>query len=278
MKDDTAHILQEDENMYKVSTQTFIVYTNIGAIELESVFDGLDVSSEIVGIKYGSHIKGSFHSTGASVKNLRCLTLRVPVIDEQEPSKRSRRKVGPKTVCVKIFRNGTVQLTGCKSETHARVCLTTTFAVLNVTKAVFHLQSVMLNVAYQLNQTINKEKFARFLYAHESVNVPPLTNDSIGLKIKIPYPNPVLIDTYEFSHGEFSVKEPIAYNVFFATNCKKLNRSFGTSVTVFVNGKVAMSGINKTVVEYTIDWLKNALERAKNDIVDQPKEIKTFRR
>jgi len=136
----------------------------------------------------------------------------------------------------------------------------------------------MYNITFELNQNINKEKLAKFLYEQEYINVPSLINDSVGLKIKIPYKHPVSIRTIEFANKRFTDKDPIYYNTFFASNCKKLARSFGTSVTIFPNGKVAMSGVDKTVVEWTIAWLQNVLEKAKDQVIYPPKLVKTFKR
>lgn len=271
---------------YKVSTQTFIVYTNIGDVDLKYVYNTTNVDEDIIGIKYITNVKGFYFSPSSLVtssnvatttRNLRCLTLRI-LAANTEP--RMRKKNEPKTICVKIFKNGTIQLTGCKIESHVYTCLSITFKVLKINCVEFYLQSVMFNISFNISYCqIDKEKLSQYLYEKEKINVPSLINDSIGLKFKIPYNFPIYIQKYKWTPGnKFFLIESISYKDFFATDLKKLRRTFNTSVTVFINGKIAMSGINKDVIEYSINWIKSVLETAKNDIVIKPKIIKTFRR
>lgn len=260
--------------MYKVSTQTLIAYTDIGFIDLKNIYDTTNVSDEIIGIKYLADTKGIYVvSKNISIKHLRCLTLRIIVTNE--PVKRSGRK-GPKIVCVKIFKNGTVQLTGCRSDSHVYVCLSKTFSVLGISNVRFHLQSVMFNVSYQLDRKINKEETLKFLHEKEKINVPPLTNDSIGLKFKIPYNFPLNISKYEWTEeNNFRFLNFVSYKDFFSRDSKKMRKIFGSSVTLFANGKITLSAPDKTVVEYGINWLRDVLNKV-NDLPSS--KIKTFKR
>ena len=265
--------------MYKVSTQTFIAYTDIGELNLPLLYNSIKLSYDVLGVKYKAQTKGIYKPIGQETcKNLRCLTLRVRVVDEVEPSKRSRKKVGPKIICVKIFRNGTMQLTGCKAEQHVFTCLKVVFESLSCDRVLFHLQSVMFNVAYQLDHTIDREKLIVYLAEVERINVPPLTSDSVGLKLKLPYNRDVYISLHEWKNGEVRLKEMVPYKIYFAGCVKKLKRQFDTSITIFANGKVTLSGVDVSAIDYTVAWLNEFMRKAKSVVTETKREIKTFRR
>lgn len=252
--------------MYTISTQTFIVYTDIGKLNLESRFDAITPTKEVIGIKLGALLKGEFNrpQTIPSTKNfLKCITLNIRV----DPKK---------TISCKLFSNGTIQLTGCKDESHAHFCIDKIFSILHIDTGVFHLQSVMLNVTFNLGKEIDKYKLAQHLYETSRINIPPVV--STGLKFKAPIIHEVAIPSFKWENGSQCYLGDVDYKTFFASCSKKTHRIFTTSVTVYETGKVSLSAVDKNAIAQTIAWLESITSTSWDIIGVKHREKKTFYR
>ena len=94
-----------------VSTHTFIAYTNINDLNLDIIFDEIEIDNFLIHMSYKKRGKG--FKIGKRPKNtnanffLNCISFTFNKDD--------------KKVNLKLFRNGVIQLTECKNFSHCKV-------------------------------------------------------------------------------------------------------------------------------------------------------------
>jgi TATA-box binding protein (TBP) (component of TFIID and TFIIIB) len=217
-------------------------------------------------------IKGTSVVVTAIGKNfLNCLSLAI---------------LSDKKINAKIFQNGTIQLTGCKRVQHAHFCVNVIYSAIqshpewlrmpNDSKEItYYLISVMKNVTYNLNFLINREALGEYLSNFTPYYVPPLTTGYMGVKIKIPLENPheTRIPKISWPSGEQSYT---TFGEYFAHDKRKMAKKFMTSVSVFQNGKVLISGVNSDIVQSICDWTRNVVMGAREIVEIIPRPKKTF--
>jgi len=278
--------------MTTTSTQTYVIYSKgIGTVNLSNLYKNIKIGTCIFG---GEITAVNFCTTSKSANYLKCLTIafkipqdsstkksspQVNSLDCKRGRKTTRVKIDGKTLSIKIFKNGSTQVTGCKSIEHAKLSINTVYFLLDIEKVdELSLVSVMINVNFSIGFKINKEKLAEY-FTENNINVPPLTS-GMGVKIRVP----LLINTDELliprlswtKINGFIEMNPIPYLSLFSEDVKKKNKKFTACIGVFHNGKVLMSCINDQAIAVMSDWIKSMLHEARNTIEIKNKVIKTF--
>jgi TATA-box binding protein (TBP) (component of TFIID and TFIIIB) len=262
-----------------VSTQTFIVRSNIVSIDLVKCFEDITPKSCIVSVKYKDNVKGNIEPrkpSKISARNfLNCITLTIGAAD--------------KKINVKIFNNGTFQMTGCKKRDHVEICMNAILSEFigknylkiqfdHPTEIVYYVISVMRNVDFDVGFKIDRTALGTYVDNNSPYSVPPMTTGYMGVKIKIPIHN---IDEIAIPKVEWpSMKvSSVSYKEFFGTlqpDAKKLTKQYFVSLSVFQNGKVLISGVDEAVMQPCYYWFKNLMERGGNDVKVSEKRRKTF--
>lgn len=259
---------------YKVSTQTFVVYGNYGMddFDLEKAFERTDVDEHIVGAKYGLKRTGDLDIDTKKKKHyLNCLTLSVYSVD--------------KRISAKIFRNGSVQVTGCKIMEHVLTCINAIYKVLGFERVDnVYLLSVMMNANFDMGYSINREKLGHYLINNYHMNIPPLMTGYMGVKITLPvydrmYEAEMTIPSFFWSRQDgFRYLRDVPYCEYFAADPLKLSKQFRACIGIFQNGKILISSVNKNAIDFAHDWVKRLFAEARDLIEIKPKIVKTFKR
>lgn len=280
--------------MSNTSTQTYVIYSKgIGSIDLQTFYSK---------IKPGIHISGGeitsvkFCTANKSASYLKCLTIAFRLfskegqIEESKPPtsykfKRGRKitrvKLSGKALSIKIFKNGSIQVTGCKSIEHAKISIDMVFNLLNIDKVdELSLVSVMINVNFSIGFKINKEKLSEY-FTEKNINVPPLTS-GMGVKIRVPLhiqTDELLIPRMSWTKTEgFTDIGTIPYVSLFSEDIQKINKKFTACISIFHNGKILMSCVNDQAILVMSHWIKSILYDAKDKIEMKEHVIKTFKR
>lgn len=265
-----------------VSTQTYIVRSNIETVDLDKCYANIYPTESVLAVKYKARTKGECAKpVKNSIKNfLNCVTLSV---------------MSNKKINVKIFNNGVFQLTGCKTNQHVSFSVDTIFQEFikaecfsfqrGETNFVYYVVSAMRNVDFEIGFKIDREALGTFISTHTEYSVPPMTTGYMGVKIKIPIDSVsnVLIPKVTYDSTDFSTRsvEYVTYDDFFRNiypNPKKINKKYYVSISVFQNGKVLMSGIDESVQISSYEWFIKIVNEMKNLVGIDKREIKTFRR
>lgn len=254
----------------QVSTQTFVIYSSLKNLDLRSIFNQLELTEEIVGAKFELDSKGECKPISKLSKNfLKCLTMTILLHDGKKLS-------------VKLFCNGSIQITGCKIATHAIKCAEILLESVSQSPVEsFFLLSVMLNVNFSVGFNINREKLGQYIYSECDLNIPPLTMGYMGLKLKFPVANhsEIKFDKYQWAEGIGSEKvDTTTFADYFAGNKKKLAKKYFISVEIFQNGKVLISGVDWDAILPVKMWIENLLEKTRKLIEIKPVAKKTFLR
>ena len=142
-----------------VSTHTFIAYININELDLDSLFGEIDVDEDLVHVLYRKREKGEKkkRKVKPNPKNfLNCIFLTF--------------RSSCKKVNLKLFKNGVIQLTGCKGVDHSKTVLLSFWKVVRKTTLRHkfdclecYLVSVMRNINFNLGFSIDREKLGNYI-------------------------------------------------------------------------------------------------------------------
>lgn len=277
------------EDTYTTSTQTFVVYCScLSPVNLDHAYlkaqDFEVTGGEILSIKYGQKDKTSNY--------LKCLTLSLrfgeksPPDPVSIPSRRGRKvtriKISGKVLSVKLFRNGSTQITGCKSIDHVKFSMNLVFTLLGVDRIhEMNIVSIMNNVNFSVGFKVDREKLGKYLVEH-GINVPPITTGYMGVKIRIPS----LVGKHELTipkmswsrHEGFEEIQPIPYLDFFAHDIKKIEKPLTVCVGIFQNGKILMTCIDDFTTRRMYNYIFEMLTDARPYIEIHERAVKTFRR
>ena len=273
-------------NKIKVSTQTYIVQSNISNVDLIKLTDCFEPTDVLINLKYKTVIKGKLKLIKRKIKKppttktfLNCVTLSVFVYD--------------KTINVKIFNNGVFQLTGCKYHNHAIKCIKIVIALLHEhkcflceSKPIVYLTSVMRNIDFDLSFKIDREAMATYVHNNTEYRVPPLTKGYMGIKIKIPLENiddlPVTCILFDKDTALPIDEHLMIYKTLMTEvikDLKKLKKARFISISVFQNGKVLMSGPDVCYQEKYYKWFMQFVteNRVKISYISPITTKKTFK-
>jgi TATA-box binding protein (TBP) (component of TFIID and TFIIIB) len=284
--------MESNNQPYATSTRTFVVYCScISPVDLDvahkKVQDFKIPDGEILSIKYGPNDKTS--------NCLKCLTLSLkfgkPTEETsnsqvQKQSKRgrkiTRKKISGKLLSVKLFRNGSTQVTGCKTIDHVQFSMNVVFMLLELDRVQeMNVVSIMNNVNFSMGFQIDREKLGKY-FSEQGINVPPITTGYMGIKIRLQSlvdKHSLLIQRFSWTkQSGFENMTPIPYLEFFAHDVKKVEKNFTTCIGIFQNGKILMTCIDdfttKVMHQHVFEMLKTARPR----IELQERIIKTFKR
>lgn len=254
---------------YKISTQTFVVYAEYknNNFDLDTAFNEVELHTAILGAKYGFDRKGDLEKSGTRSKNyLKCMTLSVFSVD--------------KRMSVKIFKNGSIQITGCKNVEHVLSCVDTIYTLFrfeNVDE--IYLVSVMMNANFEGSFRINREKLGYYLIEKRGMNIPPFSIGCMGIKIKIPVfsGSQLKIPKYSWCKRKgFSELGCVSYSDYFSNDPKKRDKTFSACVGIFTNGKVLVSSVNRDAIDVAHEWVNELFSESRDEIEIKPKPVKTF--
>jgi hypothetical protein len=189
-----------------VSTQTYIVQSNIQKINLTMLSNLIELSDQILSMRYKAKSKGC--AAPVSKNFLNCVTLTVQL---------------DKKINIKVFNNGVFQLTGCKKYDHARDCMLVVWEEFERVRfrqeevgeksrvygtklescftlkkepgtptpapCVMYIISAMRNVDFELGYKVDREALGVYIQEQTEYKVPPMTKGYMGVKIKIPLEN-----------------------------------------------------------------------------------------
>lgn len=272
----------------KVSTQTYIVKSDIKTVSLQDCFNGLNVDNEkILKVSF----KGSYKGEKVIAKRckrekvyknfLNCVTACVMM---------------DKRINVKIFNNGVFQLTGCKSIDHVIDSMALFVGYFrdigccefsNTDELTYYIVSVMRNIDFDIGYKIDRKSLGKYVSDTTQFYVPPMTSGYMGVKIKIPvnsYLSNVSVNkiVYDLNTSRIVNSDIVSYEDFYTTICpnhKKLTRDYFVSISVFQNGKVLLSGIDRGVQEVCYLWFVKILSDANERIrCERKTSLKTFRK
>lgn len=276
---------------YATSTRTYVVYSScISPIDLNDAFKRAQeyrlMDGEILSIKYGQN--------NEATSCLKCLTISVKtnelitekVEKSSNPSKRGRKatkqKVEGKLLSVKLFRNGSTQVTGCKTIDHVKFSMNMVYLLLGLESVPeLNVVSIMNNINFSIGFKIDREKLGIYL-TEQGINVPPITTGYMGIKIRIQSlvdKNDLTVPRLSWSINEgFNDLTSIPYVEFFAHDLKKIEKNFTTCIGIFQNGKILMTCIDDFTTGIMFKHVFELLNKARSFIEIQERTTKTFKR
>lgn len=283
-----------------VSTQTFTVKTNMFfTVDLEHLFNKMNLDEFIISIKYKTHTKGEFKKkktkkkTSSKKNFLNCITV-VILFD--------------KKINVKVFKNAVFQLTGCKNLHHAKQSIY--YILQHISKCDLHdsfvvesdnsgrlsdnnsgslsdvicyFKSAMRNIDFELGYKINREILAQQLDLNTNINIPPIICTNMGVKIKLPI-NLKTLPVYKMhfkdypSHSEIEYIDCFEYlfgkKISNEERDQKMNKF--VSVSIFQNGKVTFSCADMIYQEQYFNWFMDVMKNIKPLVIKKDVEKKSF--
>jgi hypothetical protein len=302
-----------------VSTQTFTVKTNIQNIDLNKFYqlifpeekdinfeekkkikdenEWLKMEGIIVHVKYQQMKKGNWFEKIKDEKKKKKK-------NNEIPSKKNFLNCITMIICcnkfinIKFFKNGVLQLTGCKHINHVFICLTTIYKELikskdcfifekEATDIIFLIKSVMRNIDFDLGYKINRvafsQKFVQICEKLENVIVPDNPGNKMDVRIKIRM-TPEEIEKLPIIKFIFPSKkiEKLEYKDcidIIEHDKKKLQSKIKDkfiSIFVFQNGKVLLSASDEIIQKKYFEWFVKLISQIENDIKPPSITKKTF--
>lgn len=260
---------------YPVSTKTFIVYTNL-FIDIEKVFDddilpiteykilqkkrgrkkkqveedpNKDIpSGSIILAQYRDQYRGvKFKKSNSFFRNS------MPIV----------MKVQDKLISFKVSRKGKFQITGCKTNEQAEICVLVFYNMIKPHKDTYNLtegthlkiyfEPVMYNIDFSVGFQIDREQLDIFINSKTPyTSLLETTIGYTGVNIKMPVPESklkkIMIEAKEYKPNEIIISE-VSFDAFcekFKTKKKKTNYN---TFLVFQSGSVIMSGKTLSCME-----------------------------
>ena len=245
-----------------VSTHTYIAYTNLEGLNLESIFNEVKICGPLIHVSYKKMEKGfkkKKKPKNTSKNFLNCISFTFN-----------------KKVNLKVFRNGVVQLTGCKSLEHCKFGIIIFWDIIKNISCIDSLElflvSVMRNVNFNLGFFVDREKLGKYILGRPSkYKISPVIGGFIGMRFVIELESIDDMPVYKFKMNDKGLieEEPIPYEKF---NNKKTKKNI--NIAIFQTGRVLISGIHEKYQNPIIEWFLKLIEEVKDDI--KIKEKKKF--
>ena len=259
-------------NDISISTHTFIAYTNLDDLDLEAIFDEVKICDCLFHVLYKKREKG--FKKKKKIKNatknfLNCISFTF---------NKDNKKVN-----LKVFRNGVVQLTGCKNFDHCKLGILLFWDLIKSIKCIknfnsldLFLVSVMRNVNFNLGFLVDMEKLGKYIIERRSnYKISPVIGGFIGMQFVVDLESIDDMPVYKFEikkDGELIEKESISYKEF--TDIIKVNNTKkNISIAIFQTGRVLISGIHEKYQNPLIEWFLNLIKEIKTDIKTKDKHI-----
>lgn len=298
----TYDIKMNDFSAIKVSTQTFIIHSNLDSVNLLAVQEKIpldaayeDISDDeeseiefprIIAAAYKEKVRGKpkkrkkVLSEGG--KNfLNCVSFTVQI----DPKK---------NINVKLFNNGVFQLTGCKCYEHARKALVIVWKAMrkldvfaykrdsgfSASYMEAYVVSAMRNVDFRLGFEINREALATHISTNTEYKIVPIIQGFMGVQLSIPIESvaDMIVHKISFPEEEF-LEEKVRYNAFWEikpTEKIKAQKEKAITIAVFQTGKVLISGIDEMYQEPVFQWFIKEIKSIQNSIMIKKDIEKTF--
>jgi len=204
-----------------------------------------------------------------------------------------------KRINIKFFKNGCLQLTGCKHINHVIICINAIYKELTKNKECFiiennnsdilvYIKSVMRNIDFDLGYEINRftflKKFIELCEKDENVIFFDSVADRTEVKIKIRISKeeikelPVIkinLSTQEITMLKYENCMHIIEH-----DQKKIESKFidkFVTITVYQNGKILLSGADKLLQKKYFEWFNYHVEKIKHLVIKPlPVVKKTF--
>ena len=164
-----------------VATHTFIAYTNINELDLDLMFDEIDINNFLTHMLYKKKEKGFKIGKKPNYTKifLNCISL---TFNKTE-----------KKVNLKLFRNGVIQLTGCKNFYHCKLGLSLFWDIIKninwCSKFEYleaYLVSVMRNVNFNLGFLVDREKLGQYVIKKAGDRkITPLIGGFMGMQFLV---------------------------------------------------------------------------------------------
>jgi hypothetical protein len=289
----------------KVSTQTYTVKSNIRHIDLTTFFDNMEITDQILNVKYQNEKKGDLGLASKPKKKridnkvkrnfLNCVT--IVVLTE-------------KRVNVKVFKNGVFQITGCKHLENVKSCISIlvkeikkilqihkdclSFAPESENVFIFYVKSAMRNIdfdlGFKLDRSLLSEKLISMFIENDDIIIPDAVGNKMDVKMKLRVSRSDLefIPVTKITYGSEDV--PIEEIVMDYKSCirimeadsdrkieSKMKNKF-VSASIFQNGKVLLSAVDETIQKKHHEWFVNLMRNLESDVKQCVVPKKTFLR
>lgn len=252
-----------------VSTQTFTIRSNIQRIDLEKLFNTLNLTKEIISISFQNKNKGLIKPKKNKKYNnfLNCLT--IIFFDDVNCN-------------IKIFKNGVFQIAGCKSVQDVKYIIKILAQkIVKEKKIIFYIISAMRNVFYSLNFHIDKNQILNIFYQDQNneIIVFDLIGNKMEIKIKFEISDIELqnrkIYKLDYDSETQTFKEHIIkYHEYIKEiNLEKAKKKKFTTITIFQNGKILNSSIDEEIQEKYFYIFQNIIDKFEDDIKIKKKKV-----
>jgi len=289
----------------KVSTQTYTVKSNIRHIDLTTFFDKMEITDQILNVKYQNEKKGDLGLAAKPKKKrsdnkvkrnfLNCVT--IVVLTE-------------KRVNVKVFKNGVFQITGCKHLENVKSCISILveeikrilrfdenwlmFAPESENIFIFYVKSAMRNVDFDLGFKVDRtrlsEKLISMFIEDDDIIIPDAVGNKMDVKMKLRVSRPdlELIPVTKITYGKEDV--PVEETVLDYKSCVRIMESDSekkieskmknkfVSASIFQNGKVLLSAVDETVQKKYHEWFVKLMRELESEVKQCTVPKKTFLR
>lgn len=283
----------------KVSTKTFIIVNNIN-VDLCKLFDLLPITEYFIfPKKKGRKKKSDLSDSNIIVKDGSIISMKfennIKGVDMKKKKSLSSKKkskwfrnsftivimLDNKPVNFKVCMNGVLQITGCKFNSHAELCIKYLWNYIKNDHDIYSFKKsddtclesiivpVMRNIDFSVNFNIDREKFSRYISRNTQFH--SLLETSFGytgVNIKLPLDND--IKEMKLKKLIFEDKSIIEKTITYADYLdllpekdrqKKINKDRYNSFLCFHSGRIIESGI---ISEYMSSAYYKFIEIIKN--------------
>jgi TATA-box binding protein (TBP) (component of TFIID and TFIIIB) len=263
---------------YKVSTKTFIVYTNL-VLKIEAIFyeSVLPITPFVVVKKRRGRKKKiqeedpNKNITEGSIIRIKYMNDHHGVVLKAKPSTGYFRNsmtvdmiIDDKRLNFKVTRNGKFQITGCKNDSQAEKAVTFFWQYIQPFNHVYELRDddhlrvyydpVMYNIDFSLGFQVNRENLDIFINMQTPyTSLLETTFGYTGVNIKLPVTTPfknLKIKCKEYKAGGATKTSYIGYDSFLEKHMpgESIETKYNTFL-VFQSGKIIMSGKAAVLME-----------------------------
>ena len=284
-----------------VSTKTFTASTNL-QIDLRLLFDALPVTPYAAPTrKRGRKKRKDETEDQTELPQGSIITLKyenkLRGVDLKSSKPKEKQKwfrnsftvviVLDKHINFKICRNGTFQMTGCKRDEHARLCVSYIWSYIKDRTDVYSFTRgnkiealfvpAMRNIDFTLGFLVDREKLARYMSTQTEFHCLLETSFGYtGVNIKIPLTNDITDMNITRMHieEELLVVEELPYQAYLDVLSPKDRQSKLTTeryntFLVFHSGKVIMSGITDDLMRNTYSTFLDIIAKCHRQIEEK---------
>lgn len=295
----------EFENI-KVSTKTYTAYTNVN-IDIYKLFNYIKITPYTIIPKKRGRKKKDYEPViensvpYGSIITLKCEgSIRGVVLNDRKTNNWFRNAltivvVLDKIINFKVCKNGTFQMTGCKTKSHAIYCVKMIWELLSQDKSMYnytikddscnftaYIIPSMRNIDFDLGFKIDRSNLNKYMISlnKELFCLLETSFGYTGVNIKIPLnknKDEMIVDKLQIDQEHNCISTNVTYGQFkewYETNHTeklKIKRSFNTFL-VFHSGKVIFSGLTKEMMKDTYVEFIKIIKKGKKHIIEKLKQ------